>query len=126
MSYDCYCDYDPPEFCTISRPKARKQHKCYECGGAILPGEQYEYTVGKWEGDLDTFKICERCRDIRQWVKNNVPCLCWAYGSIIDDCREAVIEAQCRAPEETKGLWFGFLRRVVTRDKFNKQRRIAA
>jgi hypothetical protein len=123
MSYDCYCDYDPPEFCHVEIRKARKEHKCYECSGRILKGEKYEHTRGKWEGCLSNFKTCVRCHDIRMWVKNNVPCLCWAYGNLIDDCREAINEAQYRAREETKGLLFGFLRRVVLRDRFNTAHR---
>jgi hypothetical protein len=30
---DCYCDYDQPEFYRAEVAKARKTHKCYECGG---------------------------------------------------------------------------------------------
>lgn len=125
MSYDCVCDYDPPEFCRVSKPRARTQHKCAECGGPIMAGEQYEYVFAKWYGEIDTYKTCERCYDIRKWVKNNVPCLCWAHGNMIEDCREAVDEAHYRAPAETAGLRFGFLRRVVARDKFNAARRAA-
>lgn len=125
MSYDCYCDYDPPEFFSRRVISAKKQHKCYECGGPILPGEKYEYAAGRWEGYFDTFKICERCHDIRQWTQNNVPCLCWSYGNMIEDCREAVHEATWRAPAETVGLRFGLLRRIVARDKLNASRRAA-
>ena len=124
MSYDCYCDYDPPEFCHVEIRKARKEHKCEECSGRILVGERYEYTRGKWDGDISNFKICERCYDIRQWTKNNVPCLCWAYGNIIDDCKEAIYQAWERAPTETAGLRFGILRRVEQRDRLNRARRV--
>lgn len=122
MSYDCSCDYDPPEFCTVTTPRARKEHRCYECGGRILKGEEYSYTAGKWDGMMSTFKVCERCWSIKQWVQNNVPCLCWAYGNMIEDCKEAVVEAQHRAKEETRGLYFGFLRLVVQRNHLNQQR----
>ena len=121
--YDCVCDYDPPEFFSCYQPRARKQHRCYECGGEIRIGEQYEYAAGKWDGYVDTFKTCERCFDIRQWVTNNVPCYCWAYGEAISHAREACEEAACRAPEETRGLRFGLLRRIVERDRLNSARR---
>lgn len=121
----CYCDYDLPEFCTESYPKARKQYRCYECGGFILPGEKHEYTAGKWDGELRYFRTCERCHDIRKWVQNNVPCLCWEYGSVDDSCKEAIEDAVWRAPKETVGLRFGFKRRIVARNKFNAQRRTA-
>lgn len=123
MSYDCFCDYDPPEFYNRYKPRARKQHHCYECGGDILPGEQYEYVVGKWYGDVDVYKTCERCHDLRQWVTNNVPCFCWAHGGVFDDARSAVEEAHWRAHEETIGLRFGLLRRIHQIEKHNEARR---
>lgn len=125
MSIDCYCDYDPPEFATVATRRARKSYRCDECSGTISVGEPYEYTFGKWEGYLDQYRICERCYDIRQWTKNNVPCLCWAYGNITQDCSDAIDEARSRAPDETLGLRFGFLRRVHMRDKFNAERKTA-
>ena len=123
MTFDCYCDYDIPEFYNVTTRKARKVHKCKECGGPILPGDKYEYVSGMWDGSVNHFKTCERCRDIRQWVKNNVPCLCWAHGNTIEDCKTAVDEAHYRAPNETTGLRFGLLRRIVKRDRFNEKRR---
>jgi hypothetical protein len=117
---DCFCDYDAPEVYSSTKPKARKPHQCEECGGPILPGEKYEYVFGKWDGYVSTFKTCERCFDIRQWVKNNVPCFCWAHGNMIEDAKEAVAEAQYRAKAETVGLQFGLLRRIVLRDQRNR------
>jgi hypothetical protein len=122
MSYDCYCDYDAPAFYNKAMRKARKPHTCEECRGPILPGEVYESVTGKWDY-VDTFKTCERCVDLRTWVTNNVPCVCWAHGNLHDDLRETVREATYRAGEEVAGLWFGFLRRLVTIDKFNIARR---
>lgn len=120
---ECYCDYDPPSFCHSEIRKARKEHTCHECRGRILKGERYEHTRGKWECYIDTFDTCERCYDIRTWTGNNIPCLCWAYGNIIQDCWDAVEDAAWRASEETKGLRFGFLRRVVARDRLNLMRK---
>ena len=126
MSYDdCYCDYDPAEVYVATLPKARKQHRCYECDGPIVKGERYERVFGVWNGSADCFKTCERCVDLRTWVKNNVPCTCWAHGNLHDDLSETVQSAWRRAREETRGLWFGFLRRKVAISKFN-ERRIAS
>jgi hypothetical protein len=122
MSYDCSCDYDAPVFYIQEIRKARKVHKCDECAGTVAVGETYEHVRGKWEY-VDTFKTCQRCHNIRQWVKNNVPCLCWSHGNTIEDCREAIVEAQYRAKDETRGLYFGFLRRLVARNKINALRR---
>lgn len=124
MSYDCSCDYDPANIYRASTPKARKEHRCEECGGPIKPGEKYEYVFGVWDGSwVSIFKTCERCFDLRQWVKNNVPCFCWAHGSMLDDAREAVNEAAWRAKEETAGLRFGFLRRRHRIRSHNKAQR---
>lgn len=117
MSLDCWCDYDPAEFYSAEIRKARKAHRCEECCGEIRPGEPYEYVAGKWDGWVTTFKTCERCLDIRQWVKNNVPCFCWAHGNMLDDAREAVYAAADRAPAETIGLRFGFLRRKALAER---------
>jgi hypothetical protein len=61
MSYDCSCDYDPADIYRAAKPKARRPHKCEECSGPILPGEQYERVFGVWEGYASTFKTCARC-----------------------------------------------------------------
>lgn len=111
---DCYCDYDPPaEFYGVSIRKARKQHRCEECGRYILPGERYEKVVGKWEGEVSGFNTCTHCLDIRTFVKNSVPCFCWFHGSMLDDAREAIEWAYDRASDEVRGLFMGFGRLVV-------------
>jgi hypothetical protein len=126
MSTDCYCDYDPPSFFRSHIARARKQHECYECRGPIRPGDQYEYAAGLWDGDFMTFKTCERCRDLRTWVKNNLPCFCWSYGNMRDDAAEAIEAARDHAPQETQGLKFGFLRRVVAISKARQQQGVPA
>lgn len=112
MSYDCVCDYDVTFYRAEIR-RARKSFKCYECDNPIKPGDEHEYAFGICEGSSYAPRTCMPCRDLRQWVKNNVPCFCWAHGSMVDDAEEAIIEACFRAPEETRGLKFGFLRRKV-------------
>jgi len=125
MSYDCYCDYEPADVYQATVRKARKEHSCDECGAKIIPGDRYENVFGVWEGSSSTWKTCAYCRDIRTWVNNNVPCLCWAHGNTMQDCRNAIEDASTRAPEETRGLRFGLLRRLASRDKFYAARRAA-
>ncbi len=107
----CDCDGDPPLFYRSSVLRARGTHKCFECAGVISPGESYEYVAGKWDGEVESFRTCERCYDLRVWVKNSVPCFCWAHGNMLDDARAAIEAARRRAPDEARGLRFGFLRR---------------
>lgn len=114
MSYDCcYCDYDAPSFYSSRIQRSRRARHCEECGHKIQPGELYEYVAGKWEGFFDTHITCEQCHDMRVWTINQVPCLCWAHGNLEDDCRIAIECITEDAPEETKGLWFALLRRIV-------------
>jgi hypothetical protein len=107
---ECYCDYDAPKVYRATIRRARKEHTCEECGRKINPKEKYEHVFGVWEY-VGNFKTCDRCTTLRQWVKNNIPCFCWAHGNMIDDAEEAVKEATWRAGDEVNGLWFGFLRK---------------
>lgn len=126
MSYDCVCDYDAPLFHSIRVVKAKKQHKCYECRALIFPGEKYKYTVGRWDGSgVDTFRTCQNCSDLEQWVRNNVPCVCWTHGNMLEELRDNVRDACDRAPTETAGLMFGFFRRLYHIRKVEKERRNA-
>lgn len=106
---DCWCDYEPAEWVSKKMHVARKEHRCEECGRPIHPGERYEYTCGKWEGDVSVFKVCPRCLAIRAYVTDHVPCFCWAYGNMRDDAKNTIEEY---APE-LPGLWFGWARREV-------------
>ncbi len=123
--YDCSCDSDEPLFYVVTKPRARKRHVCKECRGPILPGERYERISAMWESFPQTICTCERCYDLRVWVKNNVPCLCIMHGNMDDEMRNAVQDAYDRARKEVIGLWTGFQRRMIARDRYNKQAREA-
>jgi len=116
---DCSCDYDPPTLYRADIVRARKRYKCCECDGVIEIGERYEYVFGLWEGYTSTHKTCERCRDLRTWVKNNVPCLCIMHGNQDEENENAIDEAYRRAASEVVGLRFGYLRRRALRDTWN-------
>lgn len=64
---------DYPEAYICRRPKARKDHKCCECGGTILEGEVYNKHSGIWEDGPDSFKVCVDCDELRYWVDYSVP-----------------------------------------------------
>lgn len=123
---DCVCDFDPASVYRSSTPRARKAYSCKECGAPILPGERYENVFGVWGREATIFRTCEACRDLRVWVKNNVPCLCWLHGDADDSMREAIDEAYRRAPDEVVGLRFGFLRRLILRDRVKRRKKEAA
>ena len=59
----CSCDiYDvePYTFWETTQ-KARKQHKCAECGSDIDPTEKYTRISGIYEGKFFVHKVCETC-----------------------------------------------------------------
>jgi len=66
---NCGCIYvgddDPAELYKATHPKAKKSHKCSECGCDIKPGEGYERVFGKWDGDSSTYKTCSDCLSVR-------------------------------------------------------------
>lgn len=117
MSIDCYCDYDPAEFYCRRTRKAQKTHRCEECSRPILLGEQYEHVVGKWVGSMSTFKTCRYCVSMRDFMRNSVPCFCWAHGSMRDDLRQALEGAYGRARDDVRGLAFRIGRIEVERKR---------
>lgn len=106
---DCYCYYEPAEFYHKEERRAKKDHRCSECGRTIEPSETYEYVRGKWNGDFDTFKTCPRCLALLEWVQAHVPCFCWEHGNLIEDAIETARDYANDAP----GLLFGAYRRHV-------------
>ena len=70
----CFCDYEAPEFYDRTERTARKRHRCCECGHDIQPGERYEHVSGKWDGQLNTFKTCEACVDLRDSLSAHSGC----------------------------------------------------
>lgn len=108
--FDCYCDDGVScQLYEAADHIARKEHKCYECSGRIMPGEVYERVRAIWEGDPQVCKTCIRCLALREFVKANVKCFCWYHGNTIEDA----IETARHYHEPGNGLLFGALRRLV-------------
>ena len=61
----CFYGLEYPDFYTDKWYKTRKQHRCDECTKAILIGQTYLRASGKWEGEIQTFKTCEDCEELR-------------------------------------------------------------
>lgn len=85
----CACIYDgdgeQADFSTTEIVKARKSHKCGECGQTIAAGQKYERVFGKWEGRVSTFKTCFVCVEIR----GALFCDGWTYGMIWERIEES-------------------------------------
>ena len=98
-----------PEFYTVETRHARRQHRCCECGLTIEKGESYQRATGKWEDEIRTYKTCQRCLDLLNFVKAHVPCVCWYFESM----REDILAAARDYAEEAPGLLFGAYRREI-------------
>lgn len=87
---------DPAEFCEVEIRKARKSHKCCECGREIEPGESYEHVRGKWYGEIDSFDTCLLCVEIRTVFSCGES---WQYQSLWEDMEEYAFERLTTASE---------------------------
>lgn len=57
----CFYDVEQVECFVKSRPTARKDHRCTECGETILAGTVYLKITGIFDGNPFTEKQCRRC-----------------------------------------------------------------
>ena len=91
MSCGCinvYYDDSVADFYREKIIKARKVHKCCECSKEIQRGEQYERIVGKWDGDMYTYKTCMDCVSIRKTFF----CNGWIFEHMYEDVREHIFD----------------------------------
>jgi len=65
-SCSCYIDFEPITCGEHHTPKARKDHKCYECGAEIKKGERYHVHTGLCDGHWFRVKNCNQCEQIRE------------------------------------------------------------
>lgn len=84
------CGYGTePDFLNVSERKARKEHRCCECGGRIPPGAVYVYTFGEWDGDTTSYKQHLECRDLLEAIADEY---CGGespvYGSLMEEIGE--------------------------------------
>ena len=102
----CYCDEgEAPSAYVEEDRKARKVHKCSECGGQILPGEKYRHTWGIWEGTAYAFKGCSDCRAFAAWALAHAKCICLNIGREHSDILDAMYDLNHECPglhEEAK------------------------
>lgn len=106
----CYTYDDYPEFYDSVVRKARKAHKCDECGKPIEPGQLYYYGSGKFDGDFYEIKECRRCRfDVHRVVRDELSHGChWSeafppHGELGEALNEHDME---RTPIDQVPDWF--------------------
>lgn len=78
-------DYEGPAVSSSQVVKARKAHRCCECGEVIRPGALYECYSGCWDGSWARYRTCLPCMRIRDDL-----CSC---GFVFGQLREAIWEA---------------------------------
>jgi hypothetical protein len=102
----CGCDYPLPSVYWQTVRKARKPHRCVECGCMIAPGIRYEHVRGVWEGEPNSYKTCLDCVGLRNLLSDCEPCFCWGHGGLWDDVENVVREIE---PEDVQigvqALW---------------------
>lgn len=60
---------NPPEAYWERCPRARREHKCYECRGTIKIGTHYTRCSGIWDRRPDSFKLCMRCARTHAYMR---------------------------------------------------------
>jgi len=60
-----------PSVYTEEWKKAKKVHKCCECGLPIMPGETYQLFKGCYEGKWERYKTCRECNDLRHELESD-------------------------------------------------------
>jgi hypothetical protein len=79
----CDCDSNP-QICggDVGR-KARKPHKCSECGRIIAKGEEYREHSGLWrDGGWSTYRWCGHCQAAQKIVAERTNEHCWCYEQL--------------------------------------------
>lgn len=94
------------EFVT-SWPRARKEHKCSDCGRTIRPGETYRRGVG-FDGTAWSWKECQHC----EYALNRYD-LAWDGEYNADDFAEWASDGDCRDVQEARDM-AGYRKRWTT------------
>lgn len=84
----CMIDYSDAdtEFSQSYERRARKTHRCAECGRIIQRGEIYKYASGKSYGEMWDARQCAHCRVAADWLSLN--CRGFLYEEVIEDFAE--------------------------------------
>ena len=81
------------EFYSESDQKARREHKCGECGITIKRGEVYSRAAGKTDGEMWHAKTCALCDEIRKHFYCDGG---WLFTQLWEDIREQLFDEDFR------------------------------
>lgn len=85
----CMIDSADGEWECIEQPRmvrARKSHRCGECGRTIDRAEEYERGTFAHEYGVTTVKTCEHCVAVRSWL--DVQCNGFLFNGVLEDLEE--------------------------------------
>lgn len=87
----CYCDYEPSTVWDERIVRARKQHRCCECRGAIRVGESHSRIGSLFDGRWQTYRMCGDCKvticDLGK-ISGDGCRFCYAVGDLMMEMRE--------------------------------------
>jgi hypothetical protein len=86
----CDCSVDTPSIYEEVKRRARKQHKCSECGWTIEPASQYVKISGLWDGEWTHSKQCLSCNEIGDRFVQETDC-CYAIGQLYSELQDSEI-----------------------------------
>lgn len=86
----CYYG-DGPDFYSERTPRARKPHRCFECGRTIPTGDTYRLIAGKWDGEFDQYRIHAECYALAERLGDLMCGGEWAFGQVLEHLTEAGI-----------------------------------
>lgn len=77
---------DPSDFYSEKTRRARKEHRCEECGRKIAVGESHHYAFVVAEGLGDSYRTCAHCCAGQSWLSRE--CGGWIFGSVGEELQE--------------------------------------
>lgn len=83
----CNCDTELPKFFDQKTVKAKKNHRCCECGDEIAPGDSYVRSSGKWDGEVKTYSTCQKCDRVSRLARMLHPDFCRLFGGLFEEMR---------------------------------------
>jgi len=76
--------------------RARKEHKCYECGETININSNYHFFSCFGNKTISNYKICKNCKIILDHFFDNG----WIFGQVWDDLNEYLYDWKNDLPSD--------------------------
>lgn len=100
---------DPWEFFHERHHTARKDHTCCECRRRIRRGERYRCSVGKGDGQFDSFRTCAHCEAAARWLVQ--VCNGYLFCGVLEELEEHFFEEGAPIRSVKLGLLIAQMRR---------------